>query len=468
MIATLRQRNFALLWFAGLISLAGDWVLNVGMPIYVYLLTHSVLATSILLLAVTAPSVLVGSLAGVFVDRWDRKRTMVWTNLLLAAGLLPLLLVRSADQVWIVYIVAVFESSVEQFFTPAKNAVLPTLVGEERIVQANSLNGLNNNLARLLGPAFGGVVAGFFGIPGIVAADAASFLLAALLIAAIAASAMRRKGTRARAGAHAEIEAGTVPPVMVGAPAGATAEGVEAEGVEAEASGGRVLREWAAGLGVIARERTLTVVLLALAIMSLGEGVMGTLFPVFVNQRLQGEALAIGELMSAQAVGGLLGGVLFGWLGSRAMSRWALGVSGVLFGLLDLAIFNAPALLPGFGLPLFAFELGFFVAVGIPGIGLNTGMMSLAQARSPEAYRGRVFGVAQAVMALLMLIGTVIAGTVTDRLGVVTLLNIQGGGYVVAGLLLWLLLPRRQPELASSVERAEAAVPQPVASQAQA
>ncbi|HEU5441622.1 MAG TPA: MFS transporter [Ktedonobacterales bacterium] len=463
MIATLRQRNFALLWFAGLISLAGDWVLSVGLPIYVYLLTRSVLATSILLLAVTAPSVLVGSLAGVFVDRWDRKRTMVWTNLLLAAGLLPLLLVRSADHVWIVYAVAIVESSVEQFFIPAKNAVLPTLVGEERIVQANSLNGLNNNLARLLGPAFGGVVAGFFGIPGIVVADAVSFLLAAALIAGIAASAMGRK--TARAGSHAEIEPGTVPPVLVGAVETAPAEVTT---VGDGTSGGNVLREWAAGLKVIARERTLAVVLLALAIISLGEGVMGTLFPVFVNQRLHGEALAIGELMSAQAVGGLLGGVLYGWLGKRVMSRWALGVSGVLFGLLDLAIFNAPTLLPGAGLPLFAFELGFFVAVGIPGIGLNTGMMSLAQGRSPEAYRGRVFGVVQAVMSLLMLIGTVIAGTVTDRLGVVTLLNIQGGGYVVAGLLLWLLLPRRQPGLASPPERAEAEAHEPVAAQGRA
>jgi Transmembrane secretion effector len=80
MIATLRQRNFALMWLAGLISLAGDWALSVGLPIYVYTLTHSVLATAIMLMCAVTPGVLVGSAAGVFVDRWDHKRTMVAIN----------------------------------------------------------------------------------------------------------------------------------------------------------------------------------------------------------------------------------------------------------------------------------------------------------------------------------------------------------------------------------------------------
>src|SRR5689334_4152288 len=106
MLATLRQRNFGLLWFAGLISLAGDWTLRVALPIYVYQLTGSTLATSTILMAGMLPNLLLGSVAGVFVDRWDRKRTMVVSNLLLALGLLPLLAVHSADQLWIVFLVA--------------------------------------------------------------------------------------------------------------------------------------------------------------------------------------------------------------------------------------------------------------------------------------------------------------------------------------------------------------------------
>src|SRR5258708_754475 len=139
MIATLRQRNFALLWLATLISRAGDWVLSVGLPIYVFLLTHSVLATSIMVLAGQAPGILLGSVAGVFVDRWDRQRTLVVVSALLAAGLVPLLLVRSADRVWIVYVVAAGESCLEQFPLPAQNALLPALLTDERLAPPHSL-----------------------------------------------------------------------------------------------------------------------------------------------------------------------------------------------------------------------------------------------------------------------------------------------------------------------------------------
>src|SRR5262249_29535210 len=131
------------------------------------------------------PNVLLGSLAGVFVDRWDRRRTMIVANLLLALALAPLLLVRSADRVWIVYAVSFAANGLDQFVAPAQNALLPSLVGEEHLVPANSLTSLSANLARLGGPALGGVVAATFGLTGVVLADAASFLIAALLVAGI-------------------------------------------------------------------------------------------------------------------------------------------------------------------------------------------------------------------------------------------------------------------------------------------
>ena len=84
MLATLRQRNFGLLWFGGLISLAGDWMLNIALPIYVYTLTGSALATGGMLIARLIPNLLLGSVAGVFVDRWDRRHTMI---IILVAGI---------------------------------------------------------------------------------------------------------------------------------------------------------------------------------------------------------------------------------------------------------------------------------------------------------------------------------------------------------------------------------------------
>src|SRR5215213_5284226 len=405
MLATLRQRNFGLLWLAGLISLAGDWMLRIALPIYVYQLTGSALATSTMLIAGMLPDLLFGSIAGVFVDRWDRKRTMVISNLLLAIGLLPLLAVRSAEQIWLLYLVAFVESTIAQFFGPAENALLPQLVGDEHLVAANSLNSLNNNLARLIGPALGGLVAGLIGVVGVALVDAATFLLAAALVALISGAYRPAKVTDADA------------PATVG---------------QAWAA---VPREWLAGLRLILRERVVMILYALIAITSLGEGVFGVLFVVFVNRILGGGAQEIGWLMSAQAVGGLIGGLLVGWLGNKASSIVLIGLGALAFGLIDLAIFNYPAFLPGFTLALIL-----FVAVGIPGVAMVTGMNTLLQSAVADEYRGRIFGTYGMTGALLALIGATLAGALGDRLGAVTLLNIQGGVYVAAGLLVPVLL----------------------------
>jgi MFS family permease len=421
MIATLRHRHFWLLWLAGLISRMGDWVMLVGLPIYVYLLTRSVLATSLGFLAGGLPQVLLGSVAGVFVDRWDRKRTMIVTNLLLALALLPLLLVDRVGRVWIVYVVMLVEATIEQFVTPAQSAILPTLVGEERLVTANSLTALSANAARLVGPALGGLVAAALGLMGIVLADAVSFLLAAALLVGIAAPARVRAsaGERAAAGQRGAFV--------------------------------RLQQEWVGGLRTICSERTLVVLLGMFAVTSLGEGVFATLYPIFVYQVLRGGALQIGELMSAQAVGGLLGGVLIGWAGKQVMSRRVIAFGQILFGLIDLAIFNSPAYVPAYWL-----TVGLFVAVGVPGLSSSTGAQALLQATTPEAYLGRVFGVLGTIMGACLLFGTVTAGAFTPQIGVVPMLNIQGAGYVAAGLLVLTLLPsmRRQHE--------DGPVPEPV------
>src|SRR5262249_22849680 len=104
MLATLRNRNFALLWLGGLVSFAGDWVMFIALPVYVYDLTGSALATGGMFMAQTAPRLLLGSIAGVFVDRWDRRWTMIVANMLCAAVLLLLLLVRSAADLWLLYV----------------------------------------------------------------------------------------------------------------------------------------------------------------------------------------------------------------------------------------------------------------------------------------------------------------------------------------------------------------------------
>jgi MFS family permease len=421
MIATLRQRNFALFWFGGLISAAGDWVLMVGLPIYVFILTKSVLATSVTLISGVAPMILLSSVAGVFVDRWNRQRTLVVVNILLALGLLPLLLVRSADDMWIIAAVNFIETCLEQFVPPAQSAILPAIAGEERIVPANSLNSLSFTLARLGGPPLGGLIAGLYGINGMVAADGASFIIAAFCLA-------RMHVAHVPAVSGSEVVKKRNPIRAIG----------------------RMFGEWADGLRMIATRPILRVLVVILAFTSLGEGFFGTLYPVFVYQELHGGALEIGELMSAQAVGGLFASLLVGWAGRHVMSRWLASLGWLGFGVVTLAICYAPALAAtlwtmatgtALPIPIFWVELGLFAAVGIPGLIGATGTISLLQTRSPDTHRGRIFGAQGAISGIMVLIGAAVAGTLPNVIGVVAVLSGQGWAKIVAGLIMLFFLP---------------------------
>lgn len=182
MIALLRQRNYALLWSSQLISQLGNWALFAALPFFVFQLTGSVLATGIMFIVEVIPPILLGSVAGVFVDRWDRKWTMIGANVVRGLLLLLLLAFRSAEQVWVVYVVAFFVSTANLFFGPANNALLPQLVGKDELVTANSLDALGENVARILGPAIGGALLATVGLGAVALIDVGSYLVGAGLI----------------------------------------------------------------------------------------------------------------------------------------------------------------------------------------------------------------------------------------------------------------------------------------------
>jgi MFS family permease len=408
MIATLRQRNFALLWLGGLISNTGDWLLIIGLPVYVYLLTGSALATSITLITAYVPNLLIGSVAGVFVDRWDRRWTMIISNLLLALGLLPMLTVHSKDTLWIVYVVAFCESCFDQFVYPAESALIPNLVSAEHLVPANALKSIGMNSSRLIGGALGGIVLALLGLRGVILIDAISFLFVATMILLIR--------------MPAKLQSAPQPPE--------TPSSNEDKEKTRENPVRHFAGEWLEGLQLIVRQRALTILFIMYMLQSLGEGVFGVLLVVFVKQVLHGGSVDYGLILSIQAVGSLIGGAFIGAFGNRFAPVRMLGVCMFLFGLIDLLIIDVPIFFPSILL-----VMALFVAVGIPGTAGMVSFQSLLQLLVGDKLRGRVFGTAASIGALMTLLGMVLAGTLGDRLGPILLLNIQGSVYALSGLL---------------------------------
>jgi Na+/melibiose symporter-like transporter len=420
------HRDLRLVLGAGLISLTGDWMLGIGLAYYVYALTGATLASAMVLLAEFLPEVLLGSLAGVFVDRWDRRRTMITTNVLQAVGLCPLLLVQGTGSVWIVYCVLAWQGSVGLFFSPAEQAMLPRLVPDDELVTANALNGQNRDLSRLIGSAAGGVVISAGGLTALTLIDAATFVVSAGLIAAV-----RTSGTPQPVQEEGELQ----PP-----PARRYA---------------RLRDEWVDGLVTAVSDRVLRVILLFAVLTSIGEGIMGTLFAPFVRDVLDGSGQAYGLVVSMQAIGGIVGGLVAASMGHRVSAVQLFGWGAVVFGVIDLTMFLYPlayaALWPAAVCML---------AVGLPGALTVAGYTTLFQRHTADAFRGRVFaaiGVAQAVAAIA---GTFAAGFLGESLGIVPVIATQGVGYVVAGIAVLLSIrgyreprPEAQPVESASNSR---------------
>jgi MFS family permease len=440
--ALLRRRDFGLLWAGGLISETGDWFLLVGLPVWVFQVTGSSLVTATVFLVGLLPSLVVGPLAGVLVDRWDRRRTLVVVSLAQAVFLLPLLAVDGRDRLWIVYLVMAVEAALGQLNDPARNALVPSLVPRDDLVGANALIGLNGNLARLAGSPLGGVLVEVAGLPGLVIGDALSFLLGATLIALVRPRATAPASPRPEAPASPHPEAPLRPrrnaPWRFQGPRRGTLPDLATGRRRLSTALGGVRREWVDGLRVTIRDHGLRWGLVVNGMAAVAQGIFTVLFVLFVAEELGGDGADVGLLRGVQAIGGLLGGVLVVGLARRLEAGRLLGVSLLVFSLLDLAIWNGPMVTTALWL-----YLGLFVAAGIPGIGILTGLTALVQERTDDAYLGRVFATYYGSFNGLMALGMLAAGLLGDAVGILPVLNGQAALGMLAGVVALATLGRR-------------------------
>jgi len=184
MFAVFRKRDFSLLWLAQLISTAGSALTDLAAAIFVFRVTGSALAVGLTLMVTAIPGLIVGLLAGVYVDRHDRKRILMWTCLIQAVIVGAIAFVIGLDGIGIIglYGLLLLNAAVKQFFDPAHDSLIPEMASDEELAAANSFLSI---------AAFGSTAIGFAGA-GILASidlrvafilDAISFVVCAVLIA---------------------------------------------------------------------------------------------------------------------------------------------------------------------------------------------------------------------------------------------------------------------------------------------
>ncbi|MFN7919452.1 MAG: MFS transporter [Bryobacteraceae bacterium] len=202
-----RHRNFARLWIAQFISTIGNGLLGSAASILVYRLTGSAMSVGLMLLAAAMPTLFVGLIAGVAVDRFDRKRIMIGANLIcaLVVGSIPFALPLSTA--WL-YVLVALSSAVEQFFAPAQASVLPDTVPEEELASANAMMTISLYGALAIGSALAGAIATVSTLTAAFVLDALSFVLSAACVAFVAIAPLPAAERTSAAGVFDNLGAG--------------------------------------------------------------------------------------------------------------------------------------------------------------------------------------------------------------------------------------------------------------------
>ena len=386
----LHERDVVLVWAAGLISMTGNLAMFVALPVAVFSSTGSSWAIAMTALAGAAPTVLVGQVGGVVADRVDRRGLLAAANVAMAM-LTCAFLVLPAGAWWPFAVVNLLVMSAAQFAGPAEHALLGDLIPPSRLGEGASLNALNNNLARLVGPAVGGLVSAQFGFGATVVLDAVTFLIAAVLVLLV---------SRSR-------------PLVAGS-------GSKPVGF---------LTEWLAGARRVWTHPELRPLVLLVAMVMFGEGAISALMAPFTSDVLGDGAGLLGAILSAQAVGGIAGA----WWASRNADHQSplqlLGGAAVASGLLLIVIFNYVLLYPH-AWPAVALT----GLAGFPFAVFGAAQGYALQIYAPPELRGRVYSLSFGVLSLVQLPGITFAGVAAERWGPLVI-NIDAATYLVAGII---------------------------------
>ena len=177
--AVFRHRNFSLMWTGQLVETIGSALTSLAASILVFRETGgSALSVGLMLMATAAPSLLVGLVAGVFVDRYDRRRIMISADVLRAALVLLIPFLAQYGVVWL-YVVVMLISAVGQFFDPAYESILPETAPDEELAAANSLNAVATFGSTAIGFAASGLIASRYPIAYAFYANAFTYLFSA-------------------------------------------------------------------------------------------------------------------------------------------------------------------------------------------------------------------------------------------------------------------------------------------------
>ncbi|GCE24203.1 MFS transporter [Dictyobacter kobayashii] len=383
------NRNYAFLWSGQAISSLGDSIYDLTLIVWIAAAiarqangqpaAWAPTAVSGVLIAVALPSLFFGPLAGVFVDRWNKRQTMLWMDLLRMLLIVVLILVSGtswlpwrppmAVQLGAIYVTVFLSSICSQFFTPARAALIGDIVEKQQLGRASGLAQVSQSIAMIMGPPLAAPVLFGFGVQWALLFNALTFLLSFLCV------------------------------LRVQAPPAASSSG--------SGKAPNFRREFIEGISYAFGNRVLQVLFVTIIVASLGTGAVNALMVFFVAQNLHISLPYVGLLDGFFGGGVIFGALLISFLSSkfkitRIFTSAILGF-GVLFFLLARTTNLWIALV-------------IMLCLGVAQAAVNVTFVPLALGAVPRELVGRVLGTLNPVGTLASLVSVSLSGYLASNL----------------------------------------------------
>jgi MFS family permease len=423
-IAVLRNRKFLSLWIAQVVTQVGGNMVLFGLTVEVFALTGKATSISLLILSFLVPAVIFGAIAGVYVDRLDRRLILVTTNI--ARGALFLLLLVVPQEVLIICAITAVISTLSTFFGPAEIAMIPVVVPRKQLLPANSLHIVTLQAAFFLGFAlFGPLVVKISNQQVLLVLVAASYFIGAVLCWTL-------PKHNPRIGGHHPIE------------------GLEEAGGAVRAT----FDQLAEGVRFILGNRNVFWPLTYLALTASLIGVLGVLGPGFATQVLGLEEADFVVVVLPLGVGLIFGILVLNVYGKHFSRRRGIEGGLIALGITLLALSLVQPIMARVQLAvsLLAIVIAVAFAAGIAYSFVAVPAQTQLQEELPANVRGRVFGVLNMLVSIASFLPIIIVGPIADAVGT---------SWVVAGSAIVVLLVA-----AGSILRARSMVEAPVSAAA--
>lgn len=365
MFAVLRNRNYFWLWLGQTISILGDALRDWAMTFWIFRASgEDPVMLALSLIAVSAPSLFLAPIAGVLVDRWDRRRTMIIADILRGGLSLLLILVVTTELYGLALVVTFLASCIAQFFGPSRSAMVRKIVGPANLLQANSLASTTSSILALASPALATSIFFFLGPKVSFTVDAISFFLSAVCIAMVAVSGK----------------------------------------VETPAHGRQFWPEFKEGLRFGLGSPTLRTTMIAMTLAMAGAGAINALGLLIIKQSLGMPETTMGYLSPLQTLFSLLAAITVGTAARRLKRVHMLIPVGLAFATAAIAMVAGARNIWVFaaGMPL----------VGVANVVLNLGASTTMQRLIPDQLMGRVSSVLHMPIVGAMLISAGVAGAI--------------------------------------------------------